>query len=1094
MEFQSYLSQKYQGHDSFLQNIIFPIFGEDNFESSYDVELLDSDELRGQAARTGIRSIIRCGTIDLDLTPIEVFDITVSDRLLMDRNRVGVQAVIRRVMDTYSGAFMIIHYDNDVKWDWRFTFCQMKDKGEFTDNKRYTFLLGPNQSCRTAAQNFQKLADLHEDITIKDIVAAFDVEALSRSFFDDYKKQYERFVMFITGKRFEKDGGKFVEKTMHNPHPVYYPAFDCDDKSVRDYTKLLLARIVFLHFLQKKGWLGVPKGGKWGDGDEQFMKHLYERSSEEQKEDFLESVLEPLFFDALNGDRSTKKDVFDTKVVGEVRVPYLNGGLFNRKNLDDIVIRYPKEFFGDFLEFLYQYNFTIDENDPNEAQVGIDPEMLGKIFENLLEDNKDKGAYYTPKEIVQYMCQESLIAFLDTNTGFGEERLRSFVKDPFVHVSEFTSDEQYAILGAILNVKICDPAIGSGAFPIGLLNELVRCKEAIYGDEKGRAEIKKEIIRDNIYGVDIEKGAVDIARLRFWLSLIVDEEEPLPLPNLDYKIMQGNSLLERYDGVDLSHLVDAGETNVFMSGSGELKDDLAKSLKKYFGETNHAKKKDLKEHISETIKKILDVAGVEIPDGIDVTENNHFFLWHTWFADVFEDGGFDIYIGNPPYIQLQNNEGAFGKLYKDSGFETFAQTGDIYCLFYEQGWRQIKDSGHLCFITSNKWLKAAYGTKLRGFLSQKSNPRILIDFAGVQVFESAMVDTNIILFMKGVNQHNTKSVAVSKADIASTKDPSEFMKRAISCSFDSSDVWSVEAASNPIMELVNSRGVKLKDWDIQINYGIKTGFNEGYIITKEQRDDILSRCNSDDEYNRTDEIIRPILKNDTVRAYSIQWDNKYLINLHNGYVKQNGDVVGPCKPEEFPAVVEYINAVVEEIESGSRTTRGGHKGYNKGFLQRTDCGLTPYNLRPCKYVDLLYSPKIIWKQTSSVPTFTFDDSGYFLDVSGQFLSSKTLTDDGLKALIGVLNSKLAFYWFLENAVAFGSKGVRWVPKTVFEFPVPPSIVDNEELIELVNSLLSQSVVDKNDILSKIDILVYSAYSINDGDVCLIEKYLSEKIG
>ena len=556
MEFQSYLSQKYQGHESFLENIIFPIFGEDNYESSYDIELLDSEELRGQSARTGIRSIIRCGTIDLDLTPIEVFDITVSDRILMDKNRVGVQAVIHRVMDTYSGAFMIFHYDNDVKWDWRFTFCQMKDKGEFTDNKRYTFLLGPNQSCRTAAQNFQKLADLHENISIKDIVAAFDVEALSKAFFDGYKRHYERFVEFITGKRFVKEGGKFVEKTSHDPHPEYYPAFGSDDKAVRDYTKLLLARIVFLHFLQKKGWLGVPKGGKWGDGDEQFMKHLYERSSEEQKEDFLESVLEPLFFDALNGDRSSSNDVFDTKVVGEVRVPYLNGGLFSKDALDDIVIRYPKEFFGDFLEFLYQYNFTIDENDPNDAQVGIDPEMLGKIFENLLEDNKDKGAFYTPKEIVQYMCQESLIACLETKTGLGEDRLRSFVKDPFVRVLEFTPDEQYAVLGAILNVKICDPAIGSGAFPIGLLNELVRCKEAIYGDEKGRAEIKKEIIRDNIYGVDIEKGAVDIARLRFWLSLIVDEEMPLPLPNLDYKIMQGNSLLEWYDGVDLSHLTD----------------------------------------------------------------------------------------------------------------------------------------------------------------------------------------------------------------------------------------------------------------------------------------------------------------------------------------------------------------------------------------------------------------------------------------------------------------------------------------------------------------------------------------------------------
>ena len=766
MEFQSYLSQKYQGHESFLENIIFPIFGEDNYESSYDIELLDSEELRGQAARTGIRSILRCGTIDLDLTPIEVFDITVSDRILMDKNRVGVQAVIHRVMDTYSGAFMIFHYDNDVKWDWRFTFCQMKDKGEFTDNKRYTFLLGPNQSCRTAAQNFQKLADLHENISIKDIVAAFDVEALSKAFFDGYKRHYERFVEFITGKRFVKEGGKFVEKTSHAPHPEYYPAFGSDDKAVRDYTKLLLARIVFLHFLQKKGWLGVPKGGKWGDGDEQFMKHLYERSSEEQKEDFLESVLEPLFFDALNGDRSSSKDVFDTKVVGEVRVPYLNGGLFSKDALDDVVIRYPKEFFGDFLEFLYQYNFTIDENDPNDAQVGIDPEMLGKIFENLLEDNKDKGAFYTPKEIVQYMCQESLIACLETKTGLGEDRLRSFVKDPFVRVSRFTPDEQYAILGAILNVKICDPAIGSGAFPIGLLNELVRCKEAIYGDEKGRAEIKKEIIRDNIYGVDIEKGAVDIARLRFWLSLIVDEEKPLPLPNLDYKIMQGNSLLEWYDGVDLSHLTDtAVYGDMFGGGRAEdLKKDLSKLLKEYFDESDHKKKNSLKGRISETIKDILEIAAVVIPEGIDVAENSHFFLWHTWFNEVFADGGFDICLGNPPYIstpaQVDNPVllAQRNAIIKTKKYASLYQKWDLFVPFMELGFRYLcKPGGIFTMIVPYPLSNQLYAQELRRIMVHEFDTFEIVDLNGTKIFENATV-SNCIAFVR--NQPSMKHEAM----------------------------------------------------------------------------------------------------------------------------------------------------------------------------------------------------------------------------------------------------------------------------------------------------------------------------------------------
>lgn len=190
-------------------------------------------------------------------------------------------------------------------------------------------------------------------------------------------------------------------------------------------------------------------------------------------------------------------------------------------------------------QFFSEYNFTIDENDPNDAEVGVDPEMLGKIFENLLEDNKDKGAFYTPKEIVRYMCQESLIAYLETNTSIAKEKIRKFVLTPEEGVVDIPENKKPKLLTALEEVKICDPAIGSGAFPMGLLNELLHCREALSGERYDRAEIKKSIIQNNIYGVDIEKGAVDIARLRFWLSIVVDEEMPSPLPNLDYKIMQG---------------------------------------------------------------------------------------------------------------------------------------------------------------------------------------------------------------------------------------------------------------------------------------------------------------------------------------------------------------------------------------------------------------------------------------------------------------------------------------------------------------------------------------------------------------------------
>lgn len=555
-ELKEYFQQKYQGRDSFLENVIYPVFGEDKFEEGYDVSLLDDyPDLVDVAKSTGIASVLRIGTIRMPFNPISIFDITVSSHVLMNRNRVGIQQLIRRIMPTFSSAFMIFHYKDADHWDWRFTFCSKAKNDEVSDKKRFTFMLGPNQSCRTVAENFEKLLDKKGDLRLKDIEQAFDVEALSDEFFSKYKEHYERFVEYVTGKRFVKSGSKWKEKKIHEPHADMYPAFGKNDKLVRDYVKKLLGRIVFLHFLQKKGWMGVPKDKQWGEGDSQFMLHLYERSSEEQQDDFLDEVLEPLFSDALDTDRKQEGDLFDTKVSLKngsiVKIPYLNGGLFERDFLDEIPTRFPKEYFADLLNFLYQYNFTIDENDPDDAQVGVDPEMLGRIFENLLEDNKDKGAFYTPKEIVRYMCRQSLVAYLCTDISDGEtsKQIENFVKTYDVELLGGRDSElSHRVDEALRQVKICDPAIGSGAFPMGLLKELFLCRGAIECFDDA-AEIKRHIIQQNIYGVDYEKGAVDIARLRFWLSLVVDEKEPHTLPNLDFKIMQGNSLFEWYGGL-----------------------------------------------------------------------------------------------------------------------------------------------------------------------------------------------------------------------------------------------------------------------------------------------------------------------------------------------------------------------------------------------------------------------------------------------------------------------------------------------------------------------------------------------------------------
>lgn len=298
-------------------------------------------------------------------------------------------------------------------------------------------------------------------------------------------------------------------------------------------------------------------------------------------------------------------------------IPYLNGGLFERDADDEPESVFPASYFRKLFQFFSEYNFTIDENDPNDAEVGVDPEMLGKIFENLLEDNKDKGAFYTPKEIVRYMCQESLIAYLETHTTLAKDKVRAFVLSPEESVTDIPDNKKAKLLTTLEEIKICDPAIGSGAFPMGLLNALLHCREALSGEQYDRAELKKQIIQRNIYGVDIEKGAVDIARLRFWLSIVVDEETPSPLPNLDYKIMQGNSLIESFMGVDLSkltyekeHKKDKGEISLFDNEKNRLQKTVSQLLAAYYSCTDHTRKVRLQQEISDTINRQLEAEDV----------------------------------------------------------------------------------------------------------------------------------------------------------------------------------------------------------------------------------------------------------------------------------------------------------------------------------------------------------------------------------------------------------------------------------------------------------------------------------------------------
>lgn len=765
VDFKSYFHNKYQGGEDFIENIILPIFGENKYEDAYEEDVLENNpELTSMAHSSGVDQILRLGRIDIPMNPTDIFDITVDNHVQMKRNRVAVQQLIRRIISTYSSAFMVFHYNDDDKWDWRFSFCSKQGNNQqSTDSKRYTFLLGPNQSCRTAADNFKKLADKCGDIELEDIVKAFDVEALSKEFFAKYKIRYGRFVAHVIGKEYVDKGegkGEWHDKEGLHPSELFY-GLEEDEKVVRDYVKKLLGRIVFLHFLQKKGWLGATDED-WTNGPQDFMLQLFEKATDNQKENFLDDILEPLFT-CLDTPLDVRSEVYDTKVDGlrSVRVPFL-GGLFERTEEDKAISVFPSELFADFFKFLSEYNFTIDENDPNDAQVGVDPEMLGRIFENLLEDNKDKGAFYTPKEIVQYMCRESLIAYLQTDvTGEAtREALRQFVT---THDVAFLGGRQSALAlnvsQCLKDVKICDPAIGSGAFPMGLLNELFICRGVIE-DFANAADIKRHIIQQNIYGVDIEKGAVEIARLRFWLSLITDADKPDVLPNMDFKIMQGNSLLEQYKGVDLSRIMETKneihgvhQLYMFETNLDVIRAELKRTIQNYYSEQNHDMRRTMREGIKQKIQQQIEIQGfdVDISDIKDIASTDKFFLWHTWFSEVFEKGGFDIVIGNPPYITMtkNNTDNSLLKLYIDNYLSIKkCYSKNIYTLFIELGiCNLLAPKGNISYIIPEGLFKTRSYEDCVSMMINNGDLLFYSTFTNY-VFENAVTGSLIFNFRK----------------------------------------------------------------------------------------------------------------------------------------------------------------------------------------------------------------------------------------------------------------------------------------------------------------------------------------------------------
>ena len=380
-----------------------------------------------------------------------------------------------------------------------------------------------------------------------------------------------------------------------------------------------------------------------------------------------------------------------------------------------------------------------------------------------------------------------------------------------------------------------------------------------------------------------------------------------------------------------------------------------------------------------------------------------------WMFGVSD--GFDIVIGNPPYIQLQNDGGKLAKLYADCNYKTFARTGDIYCLFYERGHQLLKPNGHLCYITSNKWMRAGYGEKTRDFFAKNTNPMLLIDFAGVKIFESATVDTNILLFAKATNEHKTWCAVTNKQNKDSVKNLSVFVQQSgTECEFSNSDSWVIlSPIEQSIKRKIEAVGTPLKDWDIQINYGIKTGYNDAFIIDTAKRDEILANCQSDDERKRTAELIRPILRGRDIKRYGYNWANLWLIYIpwHFPYqfdesIKGASDKAEEAFKEQYPAVYNHMLQYKEPLSKRNKAETGIR--YEWYAMQRWGA----------KYWEDFSKPKILWKRVGSILRFCYSDNDFLgLD------STCFATGINIEYVCCVLNSPIGHY-LLKDAPKTGT--------------------------------------------------------------------------
>ena len=1036
-----------------------------------------------------VKSGGQVGVIRLDDgRSLGLFKFEVADNIKIARNRKGLRDIAIKYVDQDITHGALVFYYSEDQADYRLTFVSkqtsLNEDGEFvtkaTAPKRYTFLLGENEPCTTAANRLLELINKKKSgsVYLADVTEAFSVERLNKDFFKGYKDQYGKFLKYL-GEQ---------------------------SKANRDYVKKLLGRLVFLQFLQKKGWMGVPVNNtNWEGGDKNYLNNLIENYKGNNR--LLSDVLEVLFFNTLNEKRDN--DLAD-KILGEnIKIPYLNGGLFDKDSLDKLDIDFPYDYFKELMEFFAMYNFTIDENDPDDAEVGVDPEMLGHIFENLLEDNKDKGAFYTPKEIVQYMTRQSIIQYLKTYVSGNEysQPIERLINEGIVEPILQDKNVACRLMQLLKNVKVCDPAIGSGAFPMGILYVLFHAMHHLHSHTSPResfdsTQVKRDIIQNNIFGVDIEQGAVDIARLRFWLALVVDADEPQPLPNLDYKITCGNSQLCRYS-------LDLPIKDVFEEYNRAGKEKAHKEHKDWEEFTlecykklvmayteEHSDKDGLRNRINEIkncfkttlakgdIKKrqqaeskVIEYETVtlfgkrkadEDPVGYanakatlrrlkekeaEILNNKKYensFEWRFEYPQLLDNEGrfigFDIVIANPPYIKEGRMSKTFFEPYKDSPY--YKGKMDIWYLFACNGLDLLNDKGVLCFIATNNWVTSYGASILRNKVIKETRVSNIVDFGAVMMFESASIQTMIMLFQKdsvtddySFDYRRLTAYGATEKDAAAilsktSKDAEYFFPTIRRTNYIDKNITFSKSA-DILEQIVNSRNV-IYLLDKEIGQGIvfpqdklnkknqqKLGANyyvgQGvFVLTEEEKDALMLD-------SKELSLVKPYYTSDNVDRYIVYPTNYYWAIYTDSKYKHRDSL------KDYPKIKAHLDRFLSIMTSDNK----------------------PYGLHRAREERFFTKEKIVvLRKCVEHPVFSYCNFDCYLSQSFNMIQTDRAN---MKYLTGLLNSRLIEFW-LKNKGKMQGANYQLDKEPLMQIPI---VVPERETQDVISNLVDYIVLLKS---------------------------------